>query len=186
VRDAAGLSYVASDHLGTPLATLNLDTGAVLGEQLRAPYGQPRYAASAPTNGGMRTTHGLTGQREDAMAAGSSGLDYFNARHYDPAVGWFTSADPYVISVPPRSSTFVDLLGPPVKASGRADGHALGLEGGAAGELGVLQRLNAGKMLGDQRLVGERPAEPGDARRAAARENRAARTTGERVRAPAA
>ena len=93
LRDATGLSYVASDQLGTPIATLNLDTGAVLGEQLRAPYGQARYAASALTNGGMRTTYGFTGQREDATAAGSSGLDYFNARSYDPIVGRFTSAD---------------------------------------------------------------------------------------------
>ncbi|HEX6820024.1 MAG TPA: hypothetical protein VF120_16735, partial [Ktedonobacterales bacterium] len=66
MRDATGLSYLATDHLGTPIATVNLDTGAVLGEQLRAPYGQARYAVSANNpSGGMHTTFGFTGQRED-------------------------------------------------------------------------------------------------------------------------
>ena len=41
----------------------------------------------------MPTTIGYTGQREDATAAGSSGLDYFNARSYDPIVGRFTRPD---------------------------------------------------------------------------------------------
>jgi RHS repeat-associated protein len=91
-RDSSGLTYQATDLLGTPIAALNPASGLV-GEQLRAPYGQPRYAASAPTNGGMHTTFGFTGQREDSQAPGSSGLDYYGARYYDPAVGQFASAD---------------------------------------------------------------------------------------------
>jgi hypothetical protein len=44
----------ASDLLGTPVAALNLATG-IAGEQLRTPYGQARFSASASTGGGMRT-----------------------------------------------------------------------------------------------------------------------------------
>jgi RHS repeat-associated protein len=91
-RDASGLTYQASDLLGTPIAALSLTSG-VRGTQLRAPYGQARFAASASSNGGLHTTFGFTGQREDTQAPGSSGLDYYGARYYDPVVGRFTSAD---------------------------------------------------------------------------------------------
>src|SRR6185312_613031 len=37
----------------------------------------------------MPTTKGFTGQYSDA----STGLDYYGARYYDPALGQFTSAD---------------------------------------------------------------------------------------------
>jgi RHS repeat-associated protein len=78
--------------LGTPVAAVNASTG-VIGEQLFAPYGQARYSASAPTNGGLHTTLGFTGQHADAGFPGASGLDYFEARYLDPVVGRFTSAD---------------------------------------------------------------------------------------------
>ena len=68
VRDSAGLSSTGSDLLGTPIATFNLDTGTVTGLQLRAPYGQARFAATSATAGGMHTTFGFTGQREDVQA----------------------------------------------------------------------------------------------------------------------
>lgn len=97
LRDGTGLHYLAADALGTPILTYGLTTGSVLGTQLRAPYGQPRLAARAGSNGGMHTTRGFTGQREDAQGAGAgvgaSGLDDFNARYYDPAIGRFTAAD---------------------------------------------------------------------------------------------
>jgi RHS repeat-associated protein len=92
-RDSSGLVVQGSDLLGTPVVALNLANGLV-GEQLRTPYGQARFAAAATTGGGMHTSFGFTGQREDTQAPGSSGLDYFNARYFDPVVGRFTSADP--------------------------------------------------------------------------------------------
>jgi hypothetical protein len=52
----------------------------------------------------------------------------------------FVSCNPqFVISIPPGSSSFVDLLGPPVEQSSRADALALLLEHGTAGELLVDQ-----------------------------------------------
>jgi hypothetical protein len=65
-----------------------------------------------------------------------------------------------VISIPPRSSTFVDLLGPPMKQRGGADALALLLEDGAAGKLGIFELLNRGEVLVDQGRVGQGPAAP--------------------------
>jgi RHS repeat-associated protein len=56
----------------------------LLGNQLYGPYGNKRYQA-----GTISTSKGYTGQREDA----ATGLDYYNARYYDPVVGRFVSAD---------------------------------------------------------------------------------------------
>jgi RHS repeat-associated protein len=58
--------------------------GNVTAQQLFAPYGGVRY-----TSGVMPTAKAFTGQRTDA----ASGLDYFNARYYDPVLGQFASAD---------------------------------------------------------------------------------------------
>ncbi|HLY30572.1 MAG TPA: RHS repeat-associated core domain-containing protein, partial [Ktedonobacterales bacterium] len=58
-------------------------TGAVTAQNLYLPYGGGRYS-----NGTMPTSKGFTGQRRDV-----TGLDYYNARYYDPGLGQFTSAD---------------------------------------------------------------------------------------------
>jgi RHS repeat-associated protein len=125
VRDASGLSFLATDQLGTPIAALTLDTGAVSGEQLRTPYGQPRYSATIQPNGasGMHTTVGFTGQHEDGAAAapGASGLDYFNARYYDAVVGCFTSADTYV-GVDPLLDAYA-YVGGMVESAADPSGH---------------------------------------------------------------
>jgi RHS repeat-associated protein len=77
------LSYLVGDHLGSTVETLN-NAGAVTASQLYGPYGASRYA-----NGSMVTDFGFTGQRADS----TTGLDYYNARYYDPAPGQFISAD---------------------------------------------------------------------------------------------
>lgn len=51
--------------------------------QLFGPYGNNRYSA-----GSLNTAKGFIGQYNDG-----TGLDYFNARYYDPIVGVFLSAD---------------------------------------------------------------------------------------------
>jgi len=52
--------------------------------QLYAPYGAVREQSGA-----LPTSYGYTHQRSDAV----SGLDYYNARYYDPLAEQFTSAD---------------------------------------------------------------------------------------------
>jgi RHS repeat-associated protein len=77
------LSYLASDLLGSTTVALD-GAGNVTASQLYAPYGTSRYSS-----GTMPTDRGFTGQHADA----TTGLDYYNARYYDPAVGQFASAD---------------------------------------------------------------------------------------------
>ncbi len=65
--------YVAVDASGNATAS-----------SLYAPYGGSRYRT-----GTMPTDYGFTGQHADNV----TGLDYYNARYYDPTVGQFTTAD---------------------------------------------------------------------------------------------
>jgi RHS repeat-associated protein len=58
-------------------------SASVQGNQAYGPYGNSRYQA-----GSLGTAKGFTGQYQDA-----TGLDYYNARYYDPVVGRFLSAD---------------------------------------------------------------------------------------------
>jgi RHS repeat-associated protein len=55
------------------------------GNQLYGPYGNQRLK-----QGSLSTNKGFTGQYNDGL----TGLDYYNARYYDPAIGLFLSADP--------------------------------------------------------------------------------------------
>jgi RHS repeat-associated protein len=77
--------FFLTDALGSVLATFSATAGsaAVLGNQVYGPNGNQRY-----TQGSMGTAKGYTGQYADA-----TGLDYYNARYYDPIVGLFVSAD---------------------------------------------------------------------------------------------
>jgi RHS repeat-associated protein len=80
------LSYLAADHLGSVSASLD-STGTLTAAQLYLPYGGVLYAT-----GTMPTSKGFSGQRAD----GTTGLDYFQARYYDPVAGLFSSADSWL------------------------------------------------------------------------------------------
>src|SRR5581483_8976353 len=77
--------FFLTDELGSVLTTFNATAGSALvqGNQVYGPYGTTRYS-----QGTMGTNKGFTGQYADA-----TGLDYYNARYYDPVVGRFISAD---------------------------------------------------------------------------------------------
>jgi RHS repeat-associated protein len=81
----AGTNMVLTDALGSVITTISATAGSasVQGNQAYGPYGNTRYQA-----GSMGTAKGFTGQYQDA-----TGLDYYNARDYDPVVGRFLSAD---------------------------------------------------------------------------------------------
>jgi RHS repeat-associated protein len=76
-------SYLCSDGIGSANATLAAN-GTVTASLLYTPYGAARYSS-----GNMPTDYGFTGQHSDV----TSGLDYYNARYYDPIAAQFTSAD---------------------------------------------------------------------------------------------
>src|SRR5579883_2927439 len=75
-------AYDLTDALGSVL--MSISSSAVLGEQVYGPYGNQRYSA-----GTMGTDKGYTGQFHDNV----TGLDYYNARYYDPVIGQFLSPD---------------------------------------------------------------------------------------------
>jgi RHS repeat-associated protein len=77
-------SFLVSDALGSPAVALSSSTATSTASVLYDPYGNVRYSS-----GTMPTDYGFTGQHGD----GATGLDYFNARYYDPWTGQFTSAD---------------------------------------------------------------------------------------------
>jgi RHS repeat-associated protein len=75
--------YFGYDALGSQVAVLDA-SGNLVGAQLYGPYGASRY-----NTGTLPTSIGFTGQRADTI----TGLDYYNARYYDPGVGQFLSVD---------------------------------------------------------------------------------------------
>ncbi|MDQ6712780.1 MAG: RHS repeat-associated core domain-containing protein [Candidatus Dormibacteraeota bacterium] len=77
------MSYLASDGLGTADVAVRASDSSTT-SVLYSPYGGVRYSAGA-----MPTDYGFTGQHADS----ATGLDYYNARYYDPLAWQFTSAD---------------------------------------------------------------------------------------------
>jgi RHS repeat-associated protein len=84
MKNSSGKDFLFEDELGSVLADVNRQTGTLVGNQLYDPYGNTRYQS-----GTISTNLGFTGQYGDAM----TGLDYYNARWYDPAAGVFLQAD---------------------------------------------------------------------------------------------
>src|SRR6266571_4191401 len=84
--NGSATQFLLTDALGSVLASVSNVAGsaAVQGNQVYGPYGKQRYK-----QGTMGTSKGFTGQYNDSL----TGLDYYNARYYDPKVGVFLSAD---------------------------------------------------------------------------------------------
>ncbi len=83
-RQDGVLTYLHTDHLGSTLLATN-SSGAMVGEH--------RYRAYGSRRGGdeLATDHRFTSQKYDG-----TGLYYYNARYYDPALGTFISPDTIV------------------------------------------------------------------------------------------
>ncbi|HEU5376574.1 MAG TPA: RHS repeat-associated core domain-containing protein [Ktedonobacteraceae bacterium] len=80
--DGSNTTFYLTDAQGSVLTSIS--QSAVLGEQVYGPYGNQRYV-----QGTLGTDKGYTGQFHDSV----TGLDYYNARYYDPVVGMFVSPD---------------------------------------------------------------------------------------------
>lgn len=76
------LTYIHVDHLGSTTAT-STPSGSVSAAQEYTPWGGVRSGAITATE------LNYTSQRRDS----GTGLLYYNARYYDPAIGRFISAD---------------------------------------------------------------------------------------------
>ncbi len=79
--------YYLNDHLGDVDVVVD-DKGTVVERNDYKPYGQDR--AEVKTADAPKTTQGFTGKEKDE----ETGLYYYGARYYDPAIGRFVSSDP--------------------------------------------------------------------------------------------
>ena len=85
VKRGTALHHLHGDHLGS--TSLTTDTaGAATASRAYYAYGSERSST-----GELQTDRTFTGQKRDA-----TGLMYYNARYYDPALGTFVSPDSLV------------------------------------------------------------------------------------------
>jgi len=82
------LIYLFNDYLGSSSVATDGSTASVVSKQEFDPWGTPR----AGSGNISQTDVNYTGQIKDS----STGLLYYHARYYDPAVGRFTSPDSIV------------------------------------------------------------------------------------------
>ena len=115
VREGATVSYLHGDHLGSISVTSNA-AGVGSAPQQFDPWGKVRGGTITATS------RNFTGQQLD-----DTGLLFYNARYYDPAIGRFISADTVV----------------PGNASGGMDGIALRPLAVDFHEAGLVSTLNS-------------------------------------------
>jgi RHS repeat-associated protein len=84
MRQSGVLYYLHPEHLGGNLFATDASGTTKSSVQGYYAYGKTRW-------GNLQTDHRFTGQKYDA-----TGLYYFNARYYDPAIGTFISPDTLV------------------------------------------------------------------------------------------
>ena len=84
VKRGGTLYHLHGDHLGST----SLTTAGSVVEASRAYYA---YGSERAASGDLQTDRTFTGQKRD-----STGLMYYNARYYDPALGTFISPDSMV------------------------------------------------------------------------------------------
>jgi len=94
------VEYYLYDHLGGVDAILD-EQGNVVERRDYLPFGEERVA-----EGTDKEHHGFTGKELDS----ESGLYYYGARYYDPALGRFASLDPLTLgeSLKPLQSVLAD------------------------------------------------------------------------------
>jgi RHS repeat-associated protein len=85
-RASSTLTYLHQDNLGSTCVTSS-STGALISSIKYTPFGTTR-------SGSVSTDKQFTGQRLDG-----TGLYYYNARYYNPAIGRFVSADSVIQSL---------------------------------------------------------------------------------------
>ena len=84
---AENLSFVHQDHLGSTILITD-STGKLISKQVYYPFGETRNEVSEV--GYQVTNRQYTGQVSDQD---ETGLYYYNARYYNPAIAKFTQAD---------------------------------------------------------------------------------------------
>ena len=99
VQEHKGRKYFVKDHLGNVRATVNRD-GNVLGYDDYYPFGLAMPGHSNNT-ANPDDSYKFTGhERDDEGFAAGKGIDYMNARTYDPLTGMFMQIDPMAYKYP--------------------------------------------------------------------------------------
>jgi RHS repeat-associated protein len=101
------LYYTLRDQLSSASEVLDA-SGAIVGEQRYYPFGETRVAT-----GSMFTDRLYTGQR--AMVG--IGLDFYNARYYDPSLGRFISPDTITPGGPQGLNRYSYVMNSPIDFS---------------------------------------------------------------------
>ena len=127
VGQAGEVYWLHADHLGS-LSEVSTGSTSLYGRQRYYPYGQVRYQW-----GSLPTTYNFTGQRLD----GDTGLLYYGARYYDPALMRFVQADTVVPEPgnPQALNRYAYVLNNPLKyidSSGRIPVLPILIAGGIA------------------------------------------------------
>ena len=91
MKDASGLQYLLTDHLGSTVAVTN-QSGTLTSQQRYLPFGAARTIPNSPIVG---TDFGYTGQRD----LGDMGLMDYDARFYSQSLGRFIQPDTIIPSV---------------------------------------------------------------------------------------
>ena len=87
MKDASGLQYLLTDHLGSTVAVTN-QSGTLTSQQRYLPFGAARTIPNSPILG---TDFTYTGQR--LLDSGMGGIMDYKARFYSPALGRFVQPD---------------------------------------------------------------------------------------------
>ncbi len=102
------VEYYLTDHLGGVDVVMD-EQGNVVERRDYLPFGEERIAE---TTGADKERHGFTGKELDS----ESGLYYYGARYYDPAIGRFASLDPLILGE--SSKSFQTVLSNPQSLNG--------------------------------------------------------------------
>jgi RHS repeat-associated protein/uncharacterized repeat protein (TIGR01451 family) len=150
---AVTLTYLHSDHLGSVSASTS-SSGSPLGQQEFDPWGQTRTALGGGAQV-TQTTLNYTGQKRD-----DTGLLYYHARMYDPALGRFVSPD----SIVPGASSGVGGAGGTVGQEENSrltvDFHESGFLTSVAGENATTLRKGFWFQLGNNERRNNNPSGP--------------------------
>jgi RHS repeat-associated protein len=89
------VEYLLTDHLGGVDVVMD-EQGNVVERRDYLPFGEERVSE---VTGANKERHGFTGKELDS----ESGLYYYGARYYDPALGRFASLDPLILGESAKS-----------------------------------------------------------------------------------
>jgi len=117
MRDASGLQYFLTDHLGSTVAITD-SNGTLTSQQRYLPFGGTRANVTSPNSPG--TDFGYTGQRQ--LDAGMGGLMDYKARFYSPYLNRFIQPDTITPGGPQGLNRYSYALNNPIRYND-PDGH---------------------------------------------------------------